>query len=334
MSDMFIPKKERIILTVEAIIFVSLVILSSYFTIHGNIFIRMVPMIYFLGIFGVILFNRPVVTTILAAISTIVFGALSEQEINGIVLIFSIYSIFMILCGLTTGYILNLFYENFKLRKFIKYYHKIIYIAILLICILVPVCLNNMVNSNFITYVISKNKIDNYILENYVYSEYYIREIKYVPSYKGGVYEYDTVIDGINIKLNWTNDGKIFDINMQTRKDALNKTANAELNILLKEKGLTNLDIECKYDYSKIASVPDVIKLNIVNIESSEIEDVILFLNYIKKWERYNIVDRIDIAIENANVSISKKDLEEKNITAEYILNGMKYEMLDSKEDL
>ena len=136
MSDMFIPKKERIILAVEAIIFVSLIILSSYFTIYGNIFIRMVPMIYFLGIFGVVLFNRPVVTTILTGICTIVFGTLIEQKINGTVLMFSIYSVFMILCGLTTGHILNIFYENFKLRKFIKYYHKIIYIVILLICIL------------------------------------------------------------------------------------------------------------------------------------------------------------------------------------------------------
>ena len=151
---MFIPKKEKVIITIEAIIYVLLVVLASYFTINGNIFLRMVPMIYLLGIFGIILFDKPIVTVILSGISTFVFGYLTESEINSTIFAFTIYSTLMIILGSVTGQVLNTLYENYKLRKFIKYYHKIIYIFVLIACILVPLFLNNMVNGNMISYSI------------------------------------------------------------------------------------------------------------------------------------------------------------------------------------
>ena len=49
MSDMFLTKKEKLVIIIEAIIYIALVILASYYTIFGDMFIRMVPMLYFLG---------------------------------------------------------------------------------------------------------------------------------------------------------------------------------------------------------------------------------------------------------------------------------------------
>lgn len=332
MTDMFIPKKERAIITMEAVIFVILVVLASYFTICGDMFIRMVPMIYFLGIFGVIAFNKPIVTVILSCISTAVFGCLVEHDINIDVVLFVVYSAFMIICGEVTGHILNLLYENYKLRKFIKYYHKIIYVIVLVACIFVPLFLNNLVNSNFVSYLIAEKDVDEYINENYAYSSYYMQDVKYNSSYKGGMFEFNAVIDGVNVQLDYTFDEKVTDVNMNKRKEALNRIANAEINILLRKYDLINLDVECRYDYSKIATIPDIIKMNILDVNSSEIDDVVSFLKYIKEWSKYSIIDRIDIAIEDVNVSITKKDLEEEEITTEYILNGMEYETLSSKE--
>ena len=160
MTDMFIPKKEQLIITIAAVIYVIFVILASYFTICGDMFIRMVPMLYFLGIFGVIAFNKPIVTVILSCISTVVFGCLVEHDINSSIVLFSIYSAFMIICGEVTGHILNLLYENYKLRKFIKYYHKIIYLIVLAACIFIPLFLNNIVNSNFVSYLIAKKEVN------------------------------------------------------------------------------------------------------------------------------------------------------------------------------
>ncbi len=334
MTDMFIPKKEKIIIMTEAMIYVLLIIVASYFTICGNMFIRMVPMIYFLGIFGVIAFNKPIVTVVLSCISTIVFGILVEHQINSSILLFAVYSTFMIICGEITGHILNIFYENFRLRKFIKYYHKFIYAFILLLTILVPVILNNVVNSNFITYIIAKDNVERYINEHYVFTNYYINDIKYCPSYKGGIYEFNTVVDGVDVQINYTTDEKVSDVNMNKRKEMLNKIANAEINIMLKEKNLTSLDVNCIYDYSKIATIPDVIKMNIYNVELSQVNDVVFFIDYLKNWSKYEMVERIDISIDNKNVSITKNNLKKDDINAEYILNGMKQESLSSREGI
>lgn len=329
MTDMFIPRKEKIIITIEAIGYVLLIILASYFTINGNIFIRMVPMIYLLGIFGITLFDKPIVTIILSCISTCIFSYFSENEINGNVFIYTAYSGLMITLGTFTGHILNILYENYKLRKFIKYYHKIIYFVLLVLCVLIPIFLNNIVNSNMISYLIAKEEIGKYINDNYAYSEYYIKDIKY----NKGMYAFVASIDGIDVKLNYTFSEKVLDINMKNRIEKLNKALNAEMNILLKENGLTELAVKCSYGYSKIATMPDIIKINVLNVKANKLDNVLVFLETITEWNKYDIIDRIDIVVEGKDVSIAKKNLEEKNITKEYILNGMKQEILDSKED-
>lgn len=330
MTDMFIPKKEKVILTVEAISYVLLILLASYFTICGSLLIRMVPMIYFLGIFGVILFRKPVVTVILNFVSTVVFGVLVEQEINLSIFVFGLYSSFMLVCGEVTGHILNALYENYKLRKFIKHYTKTIYIFVLVACIVLPLFLNNIVNSNFVTYLSAKKNVNKYINEHYAYSHYYIDKV----SYKYGVYGFKVNIDSVDVNIEYGLDGNIADINVEKRTESLNNVANAEINIMLKENNLTNLNVDCRYDYSKIATIPDVIKMSIDDVSKDKLQDVISFLNIIKGWSKYNLVDRIDVSIEDINVSVTKKDLQEKSITEEYLLNGMSIEMLDSKEGI
>jgi len=329
MTEMFIPKKEKFIITVEAIVYVFLVILSSYFTIYGDIFLRMVPMIYFIGILGVILFNKPILTTILVGISTLTFSITLENALNKDVYIFLFYSVSMIVCGEITGYILNLLYDNFKLKKFIKYYRKIVYVVVLVIVIVVPVFLNNLVNGNFITFLKASKNVNKYITENYVYSNCYTKNI----SYKQGSYTFKLDIDGLDVILIYMPNNEISDVTMNDRKEKLNTIANAEINMLLKEFNLTELDVKCVYDYSKIATLPDTIKMNVWNAKKSEINKIVDFISHIKTWSKFNLVERIDIAIDDLTVCISKKDLLEKDITEEYILNGMNYEILGSKED-
>ena len=333
MTDMFIPKKEKIKIILEAVVYIICIMAASYFTVFGNVFVRMIPMIYFLGIFGTIMFNKPIVTVILTCISICMFGYVAEGSINTNVIMFVIYSGFMIAFGGVTGYILNVLYENFKLRKFIKYYNKIAYVIALIAVILIPVFLNNLVNSNMITYLIAKNRVDSYIRENYAYTNYYINKVKYVPSYSLGMYEFDTFIDGVNVKLNYTLDKQIADVNMNKRKESLNKVANAELNILLKKNNLAYLNVEAKYDYSKIATIPDSIKVAVTGIDERKLDSVIKFVELLKKWDKFDKVERLDLVINEVTVTFSKNDLENKVIDKEYVLNGMKYEMLHSKED-
>lgn len=334
MSDMFIPKKEKIKIILEAVIYIVLVIAASYFTIFGDTFIRMVPMLYFLGIFGTIMFNKPIVTVILTCISIVTFGYITEECINMNVIMFVIYSGFMIAFGGVTGYILNVLYENFKLRRFIKYYNKIAYVIALIAVVLIPLFLNNLVNSNMIVYLIAKGRVDKYVRENYAYTDYHIKKVSYIPSYDLGMFEFDTIIDGIDVKLNYTLDKQIADVNMNKRKDNLNKIANAELNVLLRKNNLSFISVEAKYDYSKIATSPDSIIITVTGVNENQIDSVISFIVALKEWDKFESVERLNIVIDEKTVTVNKDDLNNKEINKEYILNGMKYEILDSKEGM
>lgn len=332
MTDMFITKKEKLAIVLEAVMYVTLILLASYFTICGDVFIRMIPMLYFLGIFGRVMFNKPIATIILGATSIFTFGCLIDDAINWEILWLAVYSGIMIAFGEITGHILNILYENFRLRKFIKYYHKVVYIIVLIACTLIPLFLNNIVNSNMISYIIARKNIDKYVNDNYAYSEYYVKEVGYIPSYSGGMYEFSLVLDSAEVILNYNNK-EIADINLNKRKENLNMVANAEINILLSKNKLMNLDVECRYDYSKIATVPDIIRMTIGNVEKSDVNDIIKFISVIKTWDKFNIIDRMDVSVDGANVSISEKDLKEKDITKEYIFKGMEQELLSSRED-
>ena len=333
MTDMFIPKKEKILITIEAIIYIILIVLGAYFTICGNLFIRMIPMLYIIGIFGVIMFNKPVVTVLLGTISIFTFGALIENSINLNIVLLAIYSAIMIGFGVVTGHILNVLSQNIKLRKFIKYYRKIGYVVALVITVILPVILNNIVNSNMISYIVAKNNISEYINRNYGYSECYIAKTEYIPSYNGGEYEFTTMIDNTEVKLRY-NKKEIVDVNLINRKEQLNKIINASMNIFVKENNVAELDVKCRYEYSKIATIPDIIQINISNVQSLEMDNLLTFINSLKNWEYFNDLNRIDIQIDDKAVSINKKDLKNKNITEEYILNGMKQETLNNKEGI
>ena len=54
----------------------------------------------------------------------------------------------------------------------------------------------------------------------------------------------------------------------------------------------------------------------------------------LKKWDKFEKIERLNIVINGITVVINKVDLNSKNIDESYILNGMKYEMLDNKEDM
>lgn len=334
MSDMFIPKKEKIKIIAEAVIYVVLVIGASYFTIFGDMFIRMVPLVYILGILGNVMFNKPIITIVLTGVSVCTFGYITENGINTDVILYVIYSISMLGLGIVTGYILNELYENFKLRKFIKYYTKIAYILSLVVVILIPLFMNNLVNSNMITYLVARNRVNKYVRENYAYSDYYIVNVSFLPSYTAGVYEFDTVIDGTKVKLNYSLDNEIADVNMNERKETLDKMLNAEINIILKQNNLQSLDVSGKYEYSKIATIPDSINISMTDITESKLDNVLEYITILKGWDKFEKISRITIEFAGSAMTINKSDLTKKDITKEYILNGTKYEMLDNKEGI
>ena len=86
-------------------------------------------------------------------------------------------------------------------------------------------------------------------------------------------------------------------VNMNKRKDNLNKIANAELNMLLKKNKLEFLNVEAKYDYSKIATNPDSINIIVTNVNENQIDNIVSFVMALKKWNKFEKIERLNIVI-------------------------------------
>ncbi|MDD2495739.1 MAG: hypothetical protein PHE29_11180 [Tissierellia bacterium] len=332
MSDIYLTKKERKTIYTEAFVYICFVLFACYLTVFGNTFVRMIPMLYILGIIGRILFKRPIETTIFGFITILVFGFLLESKITWVLVSLAIYSSMMIIFGNITGYILKLLYENYMQRKFIKYYKKIGYIMGLVFALIVPLMLNNLVNSNPISYFSIKSNLKKHINEKYNAKEYNITNVNYIPSYEGGIYKFNMKIENIDIIFKSNNENMGFiDENLEERKLIMNNNINLESERLLQDNNIKDVKIISRYDYSKLLLLPDQIKI-LLESENENIDEIIKVIDIIKKWNKNDKVERIDILIGDKGVSINKRELEEKVIDVDYIKKGIEQEFLDGKE--
>lgn len=332
MSDIYLTKKERKTIYTEAFVYICFVLFACYLTVFGNTFVRMIPMLYILGIIGRILFKRPIETTIFGFITILVFGFLLEAKITWMVILLSIYSSAMIIFGSITGYILKLLYENYMHRKFIKYYKKIGYIVGVIFALIVPLMLNNLVNSNPISYYIAKTNLEKYVKEKYNAKEYNITNANYIPSYEGGIYKFDMKIEGVDIIFKSNNKNTEFiDENLEERKLSMNNSINIETKRLLLDNNIKDIKIKSRYEYSKLLLLPDQIKI-LLEAENQNIEGIVKTIDIIKRWNKSDKVERIDILNGDKGLSINKRELAEKVIDVDYIKKGMEQEFLDDKE--
>ena len=316
MSNMYLTKSERRKIYIESIAYIVSILLASYLVVCDNIFIRMIPMLYILGIIGRKVFNKPIITSILGFCTILIFGVMINSRFDMQVVLLAVYSLMMILAGETTGFIISALYQNFKLTKFIKHYTKIIYVVSLFFLIVIPIFLNNLVNSNIVAYAMDKSKVEAYIVEHYS-NTYDIKGVSYTPAITGGMYEFIVEIDSFIVKLDYCK-GKITDVNLMERADAYEHTNSSgiakvtedsldiEINRTVKINSYTDIKIEGRYDYSEVKLLPDIIKINI-ELTDMNIENVVKVINDLKTWEKFSMITRVDIVTTNRSYEYREK---------------------------
>lgn len=328
---MFLTEKERIYIYVEAIIYVGLVLLLSYLTIFGSIVITMFPLMYILGILGKWIFKKGTLTTILGTICIIVAGFVIEGKVTFSTVMLAIYSGFMVLSGVGLGYICSELYENHKLKKFIKYYTKIKYVVFLAILIVLPVIFNMIARGNILSYITAKKNVETYVKDNYDAWSFKHIKTEYIPSYKGGKYIFGTYINDDVVYFSYYN-GSVSDESMTERLERYNKILQKYISLMYKEGKIDeNLEVKATYSYTRIELEPNEI-IVIVQGENEDIDNVITCINNINESKNFVNISRIDVILDKKSTSITKEALK-KEITKQYILNGISQEILDKDEE-
>lgn len=336
MADIYLTKKERTTLYTEGLIYSIVIVIAAYFTIYGGLFVKMIPMLFILGIIGRCIFDKPKTTLLLGSIAILLTGYMVQFKIDLNLILTTIYSGILIALGLKVGKLIRTLYKAHKLRAFIGYNRRTMINFSLIILTVVAIFLNSIVNSNPIQYIFAKNKTDKYIRQTYGDVKYKVESVSYNIKNKGG-YTFNVNIDDKKVILVHRTLSSIEDTNLQERKDDVSRIENENLSIW---KQNNNIDetilLNAIYNYSKVSLNPDLLEISIetsleyrdINLREEKILNIIDCINKLSTFKDYGKITNIKLNIDNKSMSINKEKINE-GITKEYIENGLEIEYLD-----
>jgi len=335
-ADIYLTKKERTTLYTEGLIYSIFVVLAAYFTIYGGLFVKMVPMLFVLGIIGRCIFDKPKTTLVLGTLAIFLTGFVTEFKIDFDLILSAIYSAFLITLGLEVGKIIHTLYYSYKLRVFIGYNKKVVLIAYLIFLIILAIFLNSVINSNPIQYMIAKGKTDKYIEKTYGEDNYKVKSVKYNIKNRGG-YTFNVIIGGEEVILVHKTLNNIEDSNLEQRKEEYTKVINKKIDVWIEGNNIDKeVAVDATYSYSKVSLEPDMLEINIkVNsdekIETDGEENILYALDCINKlntFAEYEKITGIKLNINGKSMNITREKILE-GVTKEYIQKGLEVEYLD-----
>lgn len=319
---------------IEAICYGILVIVTVFASYYGPIYIKMLPLVFILGIVGRIVFDRPVVTSLFGlSISLCIFEIIGNSELK-YNFIYSMYNFFCIILGEIAGACIHNIYtsKNKKLTK--KLAQNISLIAL---TTFLGLFLNKYLNGDYIGYIKARNLLYDYARENYplkgenmkivksnyVYGtlNYYSFTVKNLVSnndkiYNIGVYSNNKVVDGY------------YDTSIISMTSSLRQKFNFKYGHINEE----NLKLDVYYQDLGNNIVLSIEK-NVDKIDEKSIEEFALeiddILQEVKSFDEFEKIYKVNAVIKNKlNAAISDIYKEEFFDIEKYI-KGFKYEYFE-----
>ncbi|MDD3303614.1 MAG: hypothetical protein PHP54_01705 [Clostridia bacterium] len=330
-------KKEEIVdktrYFMEALVYILCIIVVVFANCFGPIYIKMIPLLFILGIVGKVVFNRPVITSVFGfAISLCMLRISGVNDLKYIILSSILMGLYIGL-GELCGKFLK---ESFKYIKNKNKKNKkaVISYSLVIATLSLSLLFHNFINSNFITYGLSKDKLINYITKEYgegkfdnVSASYHIaRNNNFVFIMKqkedGNNYKFTVYLkDELNIQ-----DG--YSEYIQAKKE---ETLNEKfLNYLSKETPeIKDVNVTLKA-ISKEEFALEVTK-QVETVDNTQIieycKQVVTYLNGIDKFEQQESITEVLLNLQ------STKD-NKQNLTSSVYLEGYrKNKSLNVEED-
>lgn len=170
---------KKTVYSIESIIFVLSIIVVVLANIFGPIWIRMIPLLFILGIVGKLIFNRPVITTIFGGIVSLCMVYISGvTDLFQNIIISNIFMIYIAL-GEIFGSRIKIVYKYWCNKKNTGNREYIISIVLCVLIALICTLFHNYTNSNIFIYSSCKNRLNEYLEENYPNEKFNIIYSKY-----------------------------------------------------------------------------------------------------------------------------------------------------------
>lgn len=330
----------------ESFVYIFLIILVIFASVYGSINIRLIPLLFILGIVGNALFKRQIMTTVLGFIVALCINYLKTPTDIAYVFFTSSLMCLNIIMGEVFGkYILKIL-ELIKQKE--EKNKKIVPICILTFTFVLSILIHNFTNGSIITYQECKKSLNEYLKENYsnfekfkeINANYYLyknpRYVFYLANTDiGEVYKFTVYVNEENMII----DGY---------KEAVQSNKTREINTAL-TNCILKLEDSSKYDdlsiKAKFANDDKVcveISKVVNDIDEKSLEkfakEIVSYLDDIKDSSVYEKIEQIDLSLKCSDkektgvASIIYLDeynlaIEEKsNIPYKYILKALSME--------
>lgn len=340
--------KNKINEMLESIVYVFLIILVIFASVYGSIYIRLIPLLFILGIVGNAIFKRQIITTALGFVISLCINYLKTPTDLMYVLFVSATMSLNVIVGEAFGkYLLKLLSgikdkERCKDKKILKP------TFVLIVTLVIALLIHNITNGSIITYQECKKELNQYLKKNYgstdtfkeINVNYYMYKNPRYIFYLSNANQNDVYKFTVYVNEN--------DMIIDEYKDSVTSSKVNEINKVLTDC-IINLDDSSKYD--KLFIKPKIVEDDKISLEISKsvscidkittetfAKEVVSYLEDIKKSSVYEEIEQVELSLKcTGNLSdslisiifIDDYDLaieEKSDISYKYILKSFNME--------
>lgn len=326
---------EKSIEYIEAIIYILAVIVVIFANVYGNIYIKMIPLLFVLGIVGNILFDRQIVTTTFGIVTSMCLIYLSM----GVPLVENIFISFInglqIILGECLGKYIKKAYVYSKSSKKISIKKKTRANAVMVLLIFLTIGMHMYINGSILAHSIAKNNLTEYLQKKDI-KDFKIVNTKFNFIYKRN-YQFLVLNNDNNITSKYTIYLNDIDLVIDEYANIIDTKKNTEIinkiTTSIKENNMEQ--IYSKYTYkvqnNNLSQTLLCINKNVDFVDNNTkecfIEEIVEIIQILNKNSALKNIDILQI-------SISSNDIQNKYIAdielSKYIENlnddkGYKY---------
>lgn len=332
----------KLLLYIEAICYAIVIVLVILLNNYGIIYIKMVPLLFLLGVAGNLVFNRSVITSLFGGIVSFCVLYLDSSTNVSSDILNSIFVAIFIGMGEILGDLIEYIYYDVKKIKILSKFKKILVYIFMAIFLVVPILLNGYINGNIFGYMKAKNKLSNYILDEYKNEEQFrIVSADYAYlKYKGYIFDLqnnnENTQNNIYTFIVYLDNNNIQDGYKQKLIEKNNNIIHSNLEDYLSKNDFINkykdyiIDIDCEYPEDitlKIAKNID--KVDDIQIDSFA-KEISRILSDFKSFENYDELTEANIVIKENDKSKLSGTIDKKYFDSgyKYIISSLKEEFL------
>lgn len=204
--------QNKVALYVESILYIILITFVIFLNIYGDIYVRTIPLLFFLGMAGKMVYDRPVITSVFSIIVSFILLFIHGSYDVYQTLLFCLYMTAIVVLGeLTSSLILKIYDKNKKVIKLSKTKEIVIILSIVIIVVF-SLFVHSYMSGNIFEYSYKKSRLKQYVIEKYMDKLDSSKIDDSLSEYHSNTYVYYVIADnGEKYKFSINNEGKIDD---------------------------------------------------------------------------------------------------------------------------